>query len=510
MATRSDVSIDYQPSPRVVEVAAPSTELTVQDLVDTVRVSEEAFTQGLSFDKLIDAAGKEDLGGGVLVGITANLQDAQVSFEPRRTPAVTSTVTTGSGAGINGLQTFVDTSADFITAGVQRGSLVINFTDNSIADVHEVVNANTLTTKTLVNGTDNEYDIADVYHVFNIIQCNISGGNLVAEDENDVSISSVVPTAFTQVVRTASSSATLQELQDIQYSSFNGGVTVDVSSSYSGTTFPVGTARQPVNNFVDALSIAATRGFTTFYVIGNATIDSGLDYSGYRIVGESKNKTILTINAAATVTNAEYSNATIEGTLDGGNVIVDCAINDLSFVDGYLERCILNGTVTLSGSVNANFLDCYSGVPGTSTPTIDMGGSGSGMTIRNYNGGIKIQNKTGSDNATIDLNSGQIIIDDTVTTGVVVLRGVGKWTNKATYSGGATITDELINPSSIIDTLDANTYDGVAFSDVLKNLLAMATGKIVESPSGVFQFYEQDNSTVAFTLTKSGSQRTRS
>ena len=89
MATRNDVNADYQPSPRVVEVAAPSTELTVQDLVDTLRVSEEAFVEGLAFDKLIDAAGKEDLGGGVLVGITANLQDAQVSFEARRTPAET-------------------------------------------------------------------------------------------------------------------------------------------------------------------------------------------------------------------------------------------------------------------------------------------------------------------------------------------------------------------------------------------------------------------------------------
>jgi hypothetical protein len=83
MTTRDDVNADYQPSPRVIEVAAPSTELTVQDLVDTLRISEEGFAEGLSFDKVIDAAGKEDLGGGVLVGITANLQNAQVAFQAR-------------------------------------------------------------------------------------------------------------------------------------------------------------------------------------------------------------------------------------------------------------------------------------------------------------------------------------------------------------------------------------------------------------------------------------------
>jgi hypothetical protein len=441
MATRNDVNADYQPSPRVVEVAAPSTELTVQDLVDTLRISEEAFVEGLAFDKLIDAAGKEDLGGGVLVGITANLQDAQVSFEARRTPAETGTVTTGSGAGTNGLQTFEDATADFVTAGIARGSLVINFTDNSIADVYEVVNATTLTTRTLVNGSGNTYDVADDYQVFNIIQCNISGGNLVAEDDVGSQLSPVVPTAFTQIVRTASSSATLSESQDIQFASFNGGVTVNTTSGTSGTTFPTGTSREPVNNFTDALTIANIRGLSKFFIIGNATL-TGLTFDNYVFEGQSTSRSTITIEPSASVIASEFTNCTVTGTLDGNSVIENAVAQDLNFVDGVVRNSGIIGDIILSGTSTLQLLDCYEG--SQVRPCLDFGGSGTGLIVTNWNGAICLKNKSGSEAAFLDLASGDIEIENSVTNGTITLRGVGKWDNKFTYSGGATIVDETI------------------------------------------------------------------
>jgi len=441
MTTRDDVNADYQPSPRVVEVSAPSTELTVQDLVDTLRISEEGFAEGLAFDKLIDAAGKEDLGGGVLVGITANLQDAQVAFEARRTPAETGTVTTGSGAGTNGLQTFEDAAADFVTAGVARGSLVINFTDNSIADVYEVVNATTLTTRTLVNGSSNSFDIADDYQVFNIIQCNISGGNLVAEDDLGAQLSPVVPTAFTQIVRTASSSATLSESQDIQFASFNGGVTVDTTGGTSGTAFPTGTSRQPVDNFTDALNIASSRGLDKFFIIGNCTLSS-LTFDSYVFEGQSTSRTTITIDASASVIASEFTNCTVTGTLDGNSVIENGVALNLDFVDGVVRNSGIVGEVSLSGSSTLQLLDCYEG--SQTRPYINFNGSGTGLIVTNFNGAIGLRNKSGADSAFLDMSSGDIEIDNDVTNGTITLRGVAKWNNKFDYSGGATIVDETI------------------------------------------------------------------
>lgn len=207
MASRNDLSVEYNADPRVVEIAAPSAEIIMQDLVDTLRDAEYSW-QGLSFKKLLNASGKQDLGDGVLVGITVALQNILLAFAGRTTPAQTGTVTTNPGSPITGRDSFTDSGALFETNNVKRGSLVINFSDNSIADVVSVDSETKLTTKTLVNGIGNTYDAADVYHVFNIVQVVAKGGNLTAVDALQATIAAILPTAFTQVIIEKSSSAT--------------------------------------------------------------------------------------------------------------------------------------------------------------------------------------------------------------------------------------------------------------------------------------------------------------
>lgn len=129
MVVRNDITVDWFASPRIITVAAPSTDITIQDLLDTCRELEDDITNTV-YDPLASAAGKENLGGGIRVGITLTLQNAVLAFEARLGPTYT--------------------------------------------------------------------------------QCRVSGGNLVALDVNGDDISPIYPTAFTQVLTTASSSATLQ------------------------------------------------------------------------------------------------------------------------------------------------------------------------------------------------------------------------------------------------------------------------------------------------------------
>jgi hypothetical protein len=252
------------------------------------------------------------------------------------------------------------------------------------------------------------------------------------------------------VDRTASASATLQEQAALQYSSYNGGVTVDLTSSDSGTAYPIGTPQAPVNNFTDALSIASEKGFGVFYVIGDATVDSSGDYRGLIFVGESQTKTELDIDTNAQVDGCEFYDATVIGTLDGDAKLKNCTIGTLNYINGIIEQCLLEvGTITLGGSAEAHFLDCWSGVAGSNTPIIDMGGSGQELSLRNYNGGIKLVNKSGSDPVSIDLNSGHIILDSTITNGTVVIRGIGKLTDN---SQGADIDiQDFVNPGTLAD-----------------------------------------------------------
>ena len=111
MATREDVTTNVTAElQRIAEVAAPAAEFTAQDIVDTLRVQEASF-QGISYPSLLDAFGKQDLGGGVSVGITVSLQDTKVAFEGRTTPAETVSVTSVSVSDKANTQQFVDTAA---------------------------------------------------------------------------------------------------------------------------------------------------------------------------------------------------------------------------------------------------------------------------------------------------------------------------------------------------------------------------------------------------------------
>lgn len=88
MAVRTDVVIDWVASPRIIRVLAPSTAITIQELVDTCRFHEMDICH-MDDDSLIDVQGKSpiDPSSGLYTGLTANLRNAVVSFAARPGPA---------------------------------------------------------------------------------------------------------------------------------------------------------------------------------------------------------------------------------------------------------------------------------------------------------------------------------------------------------------------------------------------------------------------------------------
>lgn len=86
MAIRGDVYIkNADSSPRIIEVAAPSTEILMQDLVDTIRSIEDdlKYMDDIFF---ISASGKESLGAAGKAGIIVTLNNALLQFEARPGP----------------------------------------------------------------------------------------------------------------------------------------------------------------------------------------------------------------------------------------------------------------------------------------------------------------------------------------------------------------------------------------------------------------------------------------
>ncbi len=211
MTERSDLTTFWEEDPRIIEIADPSTEIIIQDLHDTLKSNTEQASENddsllpMDDDPIIDSQGKANLGGGDFTGITATMLDSQLAFESRLTPASEGTITTINLAG----DTLIDSGADFVADGVQRGDVVINFTDESITEVLSRDTDMQLTTRVLRAGTNDDYEVADVYKIWNIIQCTVSGGNLVGVDELDAEQSPIFPTAFTQIILARATSPTL-------------------------------------------------------------------------------------------------------------------------------------------------------------------------------------------------------------------------------------------------------------------------------------------------------------
>lgn len=91
MAFRSDVTVDFDVNPRIVEIAAPSTAINIQDLYDTLRTIE-ARIYNVNRPALVDnirTAGKQTLSTVKQVGITLALNNALLKFADRGGPSHT-------------------------------------------------------------------------------------------------------------------------------------------------------------------------------------------------------------------------------------------------------------------------------------------------------------------------------------------------------------------------------------------------------------------------------------
>lgn len=85
MTVRSDITVDWAVSPRIIEVASPSVDVLVQDLIDTLRELEDEL-ENISYKTIVRATGKEALTSDLNVGITCTLLNARLKFEDRAGP----------------------------------------------------------------------------------------------------------------------------------------------------------------------------------------------------------------------------------------------------------------------------------------------------------------------------------------------------------------------------------------------------------------------------------------
>jgi len=317
MAVRGDISVLWSVSPRIIEVAAPSTEVTVQDLVDTLRTLESELG-ALDDDYLIDAAGKEELGGGVYVAVTLQLQNAQVRFQARPGPSwVACKISGGNLVG-------VDLLGDPMDPIAPSAYVTVTYAQAVSAALLDAGESDDPWVKTLPGS----YPAGSAGYIV--------GSNLDAKSS------------------------------DIQNQvAFDGYVWIDTVIGVSGTTYPTGTQRQPSNNFDDALAIAQANGITKFKVTGMLSIGGSADANieGYVFEGFGYLASEVFFSDAHTV-DADYAlfSHMAVGGFAGGSwfTCVDCQLGSPGYwnlydPDGYFVNCYVACLTNVRG---AHFINC--------------------------------------------------------------------------------------------------------------------------------------------------------
>jgi hypothetical protein len=225
MTERSDISVDWgifdRTSPRIIEVASPSTTLILQDFVDTMRSNTlgESFIEELDDDAILgdnsnsDAVGKTPVQPGLQSGIIGVMFNAKLRFAARAGPDfVLCTITQGdlvsylqdigSHTGGDSNTILIDSLASYITFGIEEKDLdkftVFNDTDGSQATVVTVDSGIQITTDGLTGGSDNLFQAGDSIRV------------------EGFATSPIEPSAFTTVSYTASVAPSITALASIE------------------------------------------------------------------------------------------------------------------------------------------------------------------------------------------------------------------------------------------------------------------------------------------------------
>ncbi len=113
---------------KIITVPIEDSSLDLQFLVNEVRVAEHNLAPGMGYNKIMDAFGKQDLGGGVLVGITVVLLDGwRVAFAARPGPStVAVTITGGNFVGEAGANPVAPTAYTQVTIAQSTSATLVS------------------------------------------------------------------------------------------------------------------------------------------------------------------------------------------------------------------------------------------------------------------------------------------------------------------------------------------------------------------------------------------------
>jgi len=293
-------------------------------------------------------------------------------------------------------------------------------------------------------------------------------GNLYSDDGSSP-YTNVLGSYNVMLISSVSSlvDSTIQQLPEIEYASYNGGVTLDVVNGTDSSEYPYGTPNHPCKTISNSYNIRMARGFkkvflrSDLHLIG---IPDGI-LNDLELVGVTGFKTHLVTGSNVLLTNCSASNLKITGVakpgstlkldncdmynLENANVVAsDCFIYDGLYNVTELFRCRVEGDITVVdggnfSGVNVVFNGDFS--------SIDCMGSMTTVSLDIDSGYVKILNSVESCLLEFNLRGGELEIDDSCIGGDLYIEGYGKLYNTSAVNIKANNLQTVIIPDAVWD-----------------------------------------------------------
>lgn len=440
MAVISGTTVNWGVSPRIITIPIPVLDVSIEDLQDTCQDLEDSEI-GIVFPKLRTIAGGEDLGGGTSVGFTLTLNNAQVQFAGRTVATEFGAVSTSDTTGtlLNAV------GGAFVTNGVSRGDTVFNNVTGAMATILSVTDNNNLVSQVLSGGARTTWLNTDTYTIYVNAQCSVTGGNLVAVDDVGATISSILQSPNTNVTLTSSSSATIQNQEQLESATFIGkeglGVSINPLTGTDSAVYPFGTRENPCKTEDNMHAISLARGFKNVYVITNHTVTGDVSF-GHVYFGDNPQTTVITLGDVATypgkdVSNCKFQDCTVVGEFDSANIVWESIVSSVTKANGFIYKSTIVGPIVVGGTLSME--DCWTATPGANN-IIDFNSTANTVGITDWSGGtIEVRNMVAGCVFGMGGTAGSLVLHSSCTGGSVNHGGAIRL--KEDLSTGVSIND---------------------------------------------------------------------
>ena len=222
-----------------------------------------------------------------------------------------------------------------------------------------------------------------------------------------------------------------------------GAIWVDTVDGAAGSVSWVnGTADNPVNNWADALTLAANLSLNEFRINNGSTVTLTSSAAGSLMYGEFWTLAL----GGQNIAGAYIHGASVTGTSTGvAQVFEDCDIGTSTIYNGTLFKdCRFTGTITL-GAVGTYTIT--GAKADSSVPTFNFNSGASTIICRNYQGGIITSNMVSGSTLVLDIVGGPVTLGGANAT-VSIVGIVNSLTNNLT--GSPTVdTVGMLNQSTL-------------------------------------------------------------